>query len=679
MSGEPATAAAASSSEIQEKFSAEVVRAALNLLKLNQENLIDQSNSSFHDPEVGLQSMLKYLNYSNPNLAQNLVPAYEGVPDSVEYEVNPHNVTQSAPKESAVEFVVYGILLVGVGILGLLGNVISIVVLTRPQMKSSINIILVGLVSCDSILIVTSILMFGIKALSFNYEIHVFPYICGPVVYPVGLIAQSGSCYLTLAVTIERYLAVCWPLKARHLCSQGRSKLAVAVFLGISIIYNIPRWLEITWTPAETGVGAYASPTQLRENKDYIDIYVNWMYLVFMYIIPFSCLAILNLLTFLEIRRASQRRARLSSQEQKEHNLATMFLVVVLVFFICNALPLVNNIMEAVGGLSFADIPDGLLAVANLFVTINSSINFLIYCLFGNKFRTIFMQIFCCRPLPVQNNTTFHPRAALNKVPASVSSNNLNSQVVHRNGHSATAPKYGNCNEDENGRSLSHTVIDRVTPSPRLSSLSSTSLTTTNLLPSQQTSQKKLSDVKPDCVPDVEPQAQLSNNEISGLCSTPLTNGDLLNKYTTKSNGKLPSIENDKRRRNHHHHQPNHKKRCRHRCHHCHHHFGHSQLTTSAPFGNNVLGGRTHARSKSCSTTELDTIIPMLQSHADGGSSEGKTTSEDDEGSNAAVSPQGTEHIVLYSTKNEIASVLVELPATDMPPSVKKTSIILLQ
>ena len=49
-----------------------------------------------------------------------------------------------------------------------------------------------------------------------------------------------------------------------------------------------------------------------------------------------------------------------------------------------------------------------------------------------------------------------------------------------------SAPKYGNCNEDENGRSSSHTVIDRVTPSPRLSSLSSTSLTTTNLLPSQQ-------------------------------------------------------------------------------------------------------------------------------------------------------------------------------------------------
>ena len=50
---------------------------------------------------------------------------------------------------------------------------------------------------------------------------HIYPYIL-PYVYAVGMIAQTGSCYLTLAVTIERYLAVCWSLKARHLCTQVR-------------------------------------------------------------------------------------------------------------------------------------------------------------------------------------------------------------------------------------------------------------------------------------------------------------------------------------------------------------------------------------------------------------------------------------------------------------------------
>ena len=78
----------------------------------------------------------------------------------------------------------------------------------------------------------------------------------------------------------------------------------------------------------------------------YISIYVTWMYLVFMYIVPFSCLAVFNLLIFLEIRRATLQRAMLTSQEKKEHNLATMFLVVVMVFFICNSLSLIVNILE---------------------------------------------------------------------------------------------------------------------------------------------------------------------------------------------------------------------------------------------------------------------------------------------------------------------------------------------
>ena len=58
------------------------------------------------------------------------------------------------------EFVVHGILINSVGVLGLLGNVVSIVVLSRPQMKSSINTLLIGLVGCDSLLIITSIFMF---------------------------------------------------------------------------------------------------------------------------------------------------------------------------------------------------------------------------------------------------------------------------------------------------------------------------------------------------------------------------------------------------------------------------------------------------------------------------------------------------------------------------------------
>ncbi len=53
------------------------------------------------------------------------------------------------------EFLVPGVLLNIGGLLGLVGNLISIFILSRPQMKGSTNCILIGLASFDSILIIT--------------------------------------------------------------------------------------------------------------------------------------------------------------------------------------------------------------------------------------------------------------------------------------------------------------------------------------------------------------------------------------------------------------------------------------------------------------------------------------------------------------------------------------------
>ena len=39
-----------------------------------------------------------------------------------------------------------------------------------------------------------------------------YPYVV-PWVYALGLTAQTGSIYCTLAVTVERYIVVCWPLR----------------------------------------------------------------------------------------------------------------------------------------------------------------------------------------------------------------------------------------------------------------------------------------------------------------------------------------------------------------------------------------------------------------------------------------------------------------------------------
>ena len=72
------------------------------------------------------------------------------------------------------------------------------------------------------------------------YKWEVYPYIM-MLVYPLGMIAQTSSTYLTLCITIERYVAVCRPLKVRAICTYSRARTCVLIIGLCALAYNIPR------------------------------------------------------------------------------------------------------------------------------------------------------------------------------------------------------------------------------------------------------------------------------------------------------------------------------------------------------------------------------------------------------------------------------------------------------
>lgn len=95
--------------------------------------------------------------------------------------------------------------------------------------------------------------------------------------------------------------------------------------------------------------------------------------------------------------KANKERQRLSRLQKREIGLATMLLGVVAVFFVCNLLPLVINIIETfeLEETLDADVTTYLIHTSNLLVTINSSVNFIIYVIFGDKFKRLFLILFC--------------------------------------------------------------------------------------------------------------------------------------------------------------------------------------------------------------------------------------------------------------------------------------------
>lgn len=299
------------------------------------------------------------------------------------------------------EFWSNGILLNLVGVLGILGNILSMIILSRPQMRSSINYLLIGLARCDTMLIITSMLLFGVPAIYpytgylRYYYLRLLPEI-SRVVYPLAMSAQTASVYLTLTVTLERYVAVCHPLRARALCTYGRARIYVVVIILFSICYNIPRFFEVDlskYEDSEFGFVYCITASDLRAEPDYINIYIHWLYLVFIYFIPFLSITFFNSMIYRQVRKANRERQRLSRTEKREIGLATMLFCVVIVFICCNILALLINIIEAFSG----EIYDRLVKTSNLLVTINSSVNFIIYVIFGEKFKRIFLLLFCKR------------------------------------------------------------------------------------------------------------------------------------------------------------------------------------------------------------------------------------------------------------------------------------------
>lgn len=368
----------------------------------------------------------------------------------------PLECRQEVNTNSLPDFIIYGIFVNLIGLFGIFGNTISMIILSRPQMKSSINYLLIGLARCDTVLIIIAVLIYGLPAIYtytgalFDYKFIVYPKTIR-YLYPLACIAQFVTVYLTLTVTLERYIAVCHPLKARSFCTYGRAQVAVAVIVIVAFIYNLPKFWEIKvynerhW---KYNITVYCvDATELRSNEFYVTLYIHWMYFFVYYMFPFIMLVIFNTAIYRRVRKANRDLQQLSRHQRREIGLATMLMCVVVVFLICNIMPMVSNAHETF----IADPPQWMVQIGNLLVTINSSINFIIYVIFGRKFKRIFLKLFCSSRLFVQGRDSPEFQTYDESIVTNTTNIELRNSVRHSHLHRANTISWNNNIHVSNG------------------------------------------------------------------------------------------------------------------------------------------------------------------------------------------------------------------------------------
>ena len=290
-----------------------------------------------------------------------------------------------------IPFIIEGWGLLVVGIIGIAGNVGAIYVFGRKRRyQRTFHSLMLALAVIDMTYIISMMLVFTVPQFSVGYKNDGYPWVL-PWALPIIQTCLTGSIYFTMAITVERYLAVCHPFyRVTHSWPPRYFVIPILVF---SFVYNLPKFFELhtilvpvqnfpqangtstnqtsAWSAQNTTMQAVATGTSLRFNKYYYKVYLTWMNLILMGIGPFILLITLNVLMLLQLMEfgkdrclspqnnghsngeLNNRSSGTSRGQRKEVVLAKISLAIVLVFIVCHSIKWIPNIYELLHVSSF--------------------------------------------------------------------------------------------------------------------------------------------------------------------------------------------------------------------------------------------------------------------------------------------------------------------------------------
>ncbi|EYC38782.1 hypothetical protein Y032_0696g1610 [Ancylostoma ceylanicum] len=280
--------------------------------------------------------------------------------------------------------IVSGVVLPLIGTFGLIGNGLSAFVYSRPEMRTSTNLYLCALGCSDNAVILTGIFLFFLDSVrKFSLNLTRIFGLFSPIVFPMGMTAQTCSVYFTIFAGADCFAQVCLPDKVKNTMAQTKFIRRSVIFIFIfSVLYNIPHCFEAIVIDCfhETlgGSSWEVCPETMRYNDLYQNVYYKYMYAIFLAVGPLIILVILN--TF--IIGASIFGAGGTSAGD-----TISLILVVLLFIACNVAALLLNTFEAKIVEAIGPYINYIVDLSNLLVVFNSSFNFIIYITFSRSFR----------------------------------------------------------------------------------------------------------------------------------------------------------------------------------------------------------------------------------------------------------------------------------------------------
>ncbi|XP_067653262.1 growth hormone secretagogue receptor type 1-like [Haliotis asinina] len=212
-------------------------------------------------------------------------------------------------------------------ILGICGNFMSFFIMRQKQTpRSSTYTFLTSLAVADTMVLLVGLFPRWLNELT-GFDVRFQAnWLCKTMVL-LGYFCSYISTWIVVAVTIERFLVVYYPLKVLGLYSVARARKIIGGLYALFLSLNIHFLWTVGLVEEEE---SYPNPVcGAVADYDYlITVIWPWLDAVIYCLLPFFTIGIFNVLIILKVRRTAKQRALLQKvcpQKQKATSLDTSF------------------------------------------------------------------------------------------------------------------------------------------------------------------------------------------------------------------------------------------------------------------------------------------------------------------------------------------------------------------
>ncbi len=357
-------------------------------------------------------------------------------------------------------FVLWGVISSVSCILGMMGNVLAFIAFQKDRRSPATT--LIQSLACSDFLLLAAIFVTDAVpyACGFTRDCpnlwYTWPYI--RYIWILTPTAHLCSIWFVVLIACNRYWAVCIPHKMQTIWSIPRTLMYVVGAVLLVILFNLPRVFEYTMkyvpkrgnddntvfcnenvTMAVANGNNYTSylhydgnttmppcdqnaTENLHDNNKTIElvfrevrtgfglhhiyrvVYKSYLVNIVLIMLPLLTLIILTvrILCVIHMRKQKSKDMKNSTMARASSEITFLLVLVVVVAIICQTPLAMFHFVRYTQDYHCGDFIFYLDNISKLLVTINSSINFTIYCLFSAKFRRLLFATLTCNSSAAQ-------------------------------------------------------------------------------------------------------------------------------------------------------------------------------------------------------------------------------------------------------------------------------------